>query len=85
MLNGIPKEGARPRSIRTRGFHRAHKRGELWIILPYSEFGNVCEGNRFRGFRYAEIHFSVYCKKDCGYIMWPNYYSVDYPYILRFI
>ena len=62
---------------RTKGFYRALKRGELWLIGPYNLFGEIGIGNEFRGNRFKEIHFDRNCPSDQAYITYPLIPSID--------
>lgn len=59
--------GTKPHSIRKKGWHRAHRRGSLYIILPYHEIGSKEDWKK----KYARVFFDRNCPNATGYIMWP--------------
>lgn len=40
-LKGVQSGGGKPRSIRSKGFWRAFRRGELWVICSYARFWDL--------------------------------------------
>ena len=62
--------GAKPHPIRKRAWHRALKRGYLWLILPYCASDKVKE-NEFTGNKFSQVHFDRDCPNNQGYITWP--------------
>jgi hypothetical protein len=62
--------------IRKRAWHRALKRGDLWIIVSPSN-QNAAAGGKF-----ARVIISMYCQINTAYITWPfeeyTYTPLDY-------
>lgn len=60
--------GAKPfsRPIRKKAFHRAYKRGDLWVILPYNFPHKI-----LTEFGHNRIITDINCPENVAYITWP--------------
>ena len=59
------------RPIRKKAWFRAFRAGKLCIILPYCyKDKNIDHLGKF-----SSINYSMYCRDDSAYIMWPPIFS----------
>lgn len=62
--------GGKPRPIRKRGFWRAYRRGELWVIVSYRGYGELKNKG---GDEYGNAVFpDRNCATNNKYILWPT-------------